>query len=197
MVALRVRLCFVTETSHVEELMRTVAIIFALMLLTTLGFAQDNSVAHALSACGPKDAHIEKPEGIRPAPAQPETGKALLFVIEDDGVANNIIGSGITLRIGVDGAWAGATSHRSPYLALALDPGEHHLCVNWQSRLNYLSRATSLAHLDAQADKLYYFRIRKLQADGQVFLDFDPIDSDQGKLMIAQFSGDISAAKKK
>jgi hypothetical protein len=176
--------------------MKPLAIFFALTLFTTLSFGQDD-LTHALSACGPREAHVEKPERILPTPAAPEPGRALVYVIEDDGFESHIIGAGVTLRVGVDGAWIGAVNHHSPYLSVALDPGEHHLCANWQSRLGYLSKAVSLAHLDAQADKLYYFRVREFQANGEIFLDLDPVDSDQGKFLIGSYASEMSAARKK
>lgn len=66
-----------------------------------------------------------------------------------------------------------------------MTPGEHHLCVNWQSSLEYLAKATNLAHLDVEADKTYYFRIRKWESQTEVFVDLNPVDSDQGRLLLA------------
>jgi len=49
-------------------------------------------------------------------------------------------------------------------------------------------RLTALAHIDAQADKVYYFRVRQWDTRYQMFLDFDPIDSDMGKFFLASLS---------
>jgi hypothetical protein len=71
----------------------------------------------------------------------------------------------------------GATHGRS-YLYFAADPGEHRLCVNWQTYLDVFSRETSLAHLTAEPGKTYYFRARV--SDDGVYLDLDPHGSDEG-----------------
>ena len=106
-------------------------------------------------------------------------------MIEDDGIINNIIGGGITWRVGVDGTWVAGLNRRSPYTSLSLEPGEHQLCANWQSSLEYRAKATNLALLKAEADKTYYFRIRKWDTQTAVYVDLLPVDSDQGKLLIA------------
>jgi hypothetical protein len=55
-----------------------------------------------------------------------------------------------------------------------------------------------LAHFDAGAGKIYYFRTRAFgrAAGPQVFLDLDPIDSDQGKFLVSAFASSISHPKK-
>lgn len=154
------------------------------ILCSTPAFSQD--AATATAACGPKEDRLNvNPENTREALTQAESGKALLYIVEDYGFHNRILGGGITYRVGVDGAWAGAINRHNPYLSISLTQGEHHFCVNWQSRLEFLSKAVSLAHLDAQADKIYYFRIREWESKTEAYVDLDPIDSDQGKFLVA------------
>jgi hypothetical protein len=160
------------------------AIIAAPILFVASAKAQDSDLASAMSACGPKEARLTvKPDVDH---AQPEAGKALLYVIEDDGIAGRfLMGAGITVRVGLDGAWVGAVNHHSRFIWLSLSPGDHHLCADWrQSPLERHDRAVSLVHINAEADKTYYFRVREFGRD-EHFLDLDPIDSDQGKLLMA------------
>ncbi|HKH99205.1 MAG TPA: hypothetical protein VJ999_08865 [Candidatus Sulfotelmatobacter sp.] len=172
------------------------ATISATIFFAASALAQDQDIASAMSACGPKDVRLAiKPDPTQHSRSQPEAGKALAYVIEDDGAANNIIGAGVTVKVGVDGAWVGAINRHNYHISLSLSPGEHHLCTNWQSRFDYQSKAVSLAHFNAEAGKVYYFRIREF-GEHEIFFDLDAIDSDQGKLLIASHSMSGSAARK-
>jgi hypothetical protein len=82
-------------------------------------------------------------------------------------------------------------SSKSPlsfFLSLSIAPGLRHLCVNWQSSFETRSRLRALAYIDAQADKVYHFRVRQWDTRCQMFLDFDPIDSDTGRFFLALLS---------
>lgn len=167
--------------------MRILAILsFSVIFWSAPVLSQDAAVAAATTACGPIGDHLKvNSENAKSLLTQPEPGKALVYVIEDDGVANRIIGGNITWRVGLDGAWVAALNRHSPYTTFSVTPGEHHLCVNWQSSLEFLAKATNLARLDVEAGKTYYFRIRKWESQTEVFVDLNPVDSDQGKLLLA------------
>ena len=167
--------------------MRIFAILLSSLIFSSLPlFSQDAAVAAATTACGPIGDNMKvNSENAKDLLTQPEPGKALVYVIEDDGVANRSIGGNITWRVGLDGSWVAALNRHSPYTTFSVTPGEHHLCVNWQSSLDYLAKATNLAHLNVEADKTYYFRIRKWESQTEVFVDLSPVDSDQGKLLLA------------
>jgi hypothetical protein len=64
-----------------------------------------------------------------------------------------------------------------------VDPGEHHLCVRWQSRLAQFSRLLSLANFNADPGKVYFFRSRLLSLDKEAILDLDPIE-DEGRYLV-------------
>lgn len=171
-------------------------IVLALILFTMAAFAQDSAaVSAAETACGPSSVKLDvKNDSSQHTVEQPEAGKALVYVIQDIGSVNCIAGC-ITTRIASDGAWVGANHHNS-YFAFAVDPGRHHLCANWQSRFGRLSRIVGLVHFTAEAGKVYYFRTSVLGATSTNFFDFEPIDSDQGKLFIASIPLSISNPKK-
>src|SRR5579864_8567331 len=149
-------------------------VVFAAVLLFTVScsvatFSQD-AVTAAMAACGPKDDHVKvDPNTGRDASAQPDSGKALVYVIEDDGLNNGVVGAGITLRVGLDGGWVGAVNNHNRFLSFPISPGERHLCANWQPRIESRSRMTSLAHVDAQPNRVYYFRVRQWYTPSQAF----------------------------
>lgn len=125
--------------------------------------------------------------------AQPDPGKSLVYVIEVfDRAANQL--SRPTLRIGLDGKWTGAVKGDS-YLALSVDPGEHHLCTNWQSRLKQFSTKAAFLGLNAEAGKIYYIRARIIEGGSDFALDFAPVDADEGKYLIATAAPSNSHAK--
>jgi len=164
------------------------AVLSITVFCSVAAFGQEAGGA-AMAACGPKGDHVKvNPDTGRDPSAQPEPGKALVYVIEDDGVMNNILGAGITLRAGLDGAWVGAVNHHNPFLVFSVTPGERHLCVNWQSGIESRSRATGLAHIEAQPNRVYYFRVRQWDTRSAVYIDFDPIDSDMGTFLLASLS---------
>lgn len=97
--------------------MRVLAFLsFTVICCSFPAFSQNAAVAAATTACGPSGEHLKvDSETAKALPTQPEPGKALVYVIEDDGVANRIIGGNITWRVGLDGAWVVALNRHSPY----------------------------------------------------------------------------------
>jgi hypothetical protein len=171
-------------------------IVLALILFTISAFAQDPAaVSAAQAACGPKGVNFDvKDDDSLHTIGQPEAGKALVYVIQDVG-AVNCIGGCITTKIALDGAWVGANHHNS-YFSFAVEPGERHLCANWQSHIARMSRVVGLAHFTAEAGKVYYFQTRALGLGGATFFNIEPIDSDQGRLFVASIPLSISHPKK-
>ncbi len=161
---------------------------------TMCALAQD-PVAAAKSACGPNNVSFDvQDDNSSHAVKQPEPGKALIYVIQDIGV-ENCLWACMTTKIAMDGAWLGANRHNS-YFVSAVDPGERHLCVNWQSHIERFSKAVGLVHFTAEAGQVYFFRTRIMGINGPAFFDFEPIDSDQGKLFVAQLPMSVSHPKK-
>jgi hypothetical protein len=155
----------------------------ALILLSCVAFAQnDAAIAKAKAACGPDDVSfsVKTSEGTHPA-ATVEPGKALVYVIGQD--LTGCSSCGKVVRVGVDGAWAGAMDFGS-YMSFTVEPGEHHLCTNWQSFFAGSKKPVGLADLTAEAGKIYYFRMRAF-AFHQVFVDLDPINADAGTYLAA------------
>ena len=169
----------------------------ALIVSSIAAFARDSStIAGTQSACGPMDVKFDvETDSAQRSVAPPEVEKALVYVIQDDGTQTCGGWTCITTKLALDGAWVGANRHNS-YFSFAVEPGEHHLCAIWQSRLKVPRRLTGVAHFTAEAGKVYYFRTRPFMTQMRSFLDLDPIDSDQGKLFLALYPLSISRPRK-
>ena len=161
--------------------MRVVLLCF---FLASPALTQDKGiVAATLAGCGPSNVKFDvKQEPIQPAIA-PESGKALAYVIEDIGTTE-CLGGCVTLKVGLDGSWAGANQGNS-HFSFSVAAGEHHLCANWQSSFQRLSSLYALANFTAEASKVYYFRVRTLASTGTEFLDFEAVNSDEGRYLVA------------
>lgn len=169
----------------------------AVMLLAAYGLAQQSSTPPAFhEACGPRQMKFDTSTSTARPQAQPEPGKALVYVVEDLPTVGATIGAP-TFKIGLDGAWMGAT-HGSSYLFFSVNPGEHHMCLRWQSHLEMISRLVSFARLTAESDKTYYFRARAISSSSPptLYLDLDPIDPDEGQYLVASSPLSASQAKK-
>jgi hypothetical protein len=94
----------------------------------------------------------------QPAPATPAEGKAQIVFSEtvEEHNTGSCFGCKATTRVGLDGAWVGA-NHGNSYFVANVDPGEHHVCVNWQSVVGNLKKKYGLASFHAEAGKVYYF----------------------------------------
>jgi hypothetical protein len=158
-------------------------LLFALFLLPCCALAQDvSTVAATTAACGPKSVQFDVKTNYQPPSFEPNPSKAVVFVAESFAAAGNGLIEP-TLKLGLDGNWIGATKSNS-WLSFTLDPGEHHLCVRWQSRLSQFSHLISLANFAAEPGKVYYFRSRILSLDKEAILDLDPINEDQGRYLV-------------
>jgi hypothetical protein len=167
-------------------------IALVLLLLAASAFAQDQS-AVATAACGAKDTSFDvKLDKSQHTLEEPEPGKARVYFVQDIGVMS-CLGSCATMKIGMDGAWVGANQHNS-YFSLSVEPGEHHLCANPQAHFQ-AGRLVALVHFTAEAGKVYYFRTRLLGSENQLLFDFEPIDSDEARYLIASYPLSVSHPK--
>jgi hypothetical protein len=173
--------------------------VLAVAILAVSAFAQNPAAkAAAEDICGPKTIKFDVKNGAADPAPQIQRGKALVYVIEDiggcPGCSQTFTDNALT-RIGMDGAWIGANQGNS-YFFLAVDPGEHHLCVNWQSRIEVRSRAFAMANFTAQAGAVYYFLERIFPGNADFYFDLDSVNSDEGKYLVASYSFSVSHPKK-
>src|SRR5271156_3331640 len=129
------------------------------VLLTAAAFAQDPAaVTAAKAACGPASVRFDARQDTTQHPTpDPDPGKAMVYVVQSLGEIECT--SCLLTKAAVDGAWVGA-NQGSSYLFFSAEPGEHHICVNWQSRPQIRSQALALANFTAEAGHTYYFRVR-------------------------------------
>jgi hypothetical protein len=179
--------------------------VLALALLSASAVAQDNvALMSAEAACGPAKVSFSATADATQHPVpQPEPDRALVFVVEDLGqcsdcfhgryIASDV--SSAVVKIGVDGSWVGADRGNS-YLFFSVTPGEHHMCMNWQSRLSIRSHAFAMANLTAEAGKVYYLRARVFPGENNFSFDLDRVDTDEGKFLVAASPYSVSHAKK-
>jgi hypothetical protein len=173
--------------------MRAALILFLLVLPAS---AQEKADATAaLSACGPDNVKFDvKPDQSQPVSGIP-SGKALVYIIEEQDQLP-CLGGCATIRVGLDGSWIGANQGNT-HFSFSVLPGEHHLCSNWQSSLKRLSSLYSLANFTAEAGKIYYFRTRILNAyNSFVYLDLEPMNSDEGSYLVVTSPLIVSHPKK-
>lgn len=162
--------------------------LFAIVLFVAPLFAQDQAAAARTAAgCGPNEVKFTvKTDKEQHPMAQPETGKAIVYVFggESMDLHGLVIGKdGFTTRWGVDGTWVGA-GYRNSYLFFLVAPGDHRLCAGRQSD----SKPSAALSFTAEAGKTYYFRTRTRHSDhnypaGET--ELETVDPAEAQLLIA------------
>jgi hypothetical protein len=170
--------------------MRTILV---LLLLAPPVLPQDHSApAPVNGGCGPADAQFGVITNKNQHPvAQPEPGKALVFVVED-------IEHGPTMRVGIDGAWVGANKGKS-YFFFSVDPGDHQVCTNWQSGVfkKTAMRIGSAVTLNVEAGKVYYLRIQVYErSENDRTVKLEPVETAEGQFLISSSFFSTSHGKK-
>ncbi|HKW90190.1 MAG TPA: DUF2846 domain-containing protein [Candidatus Acidoferrales bacterium] len=179
-----------------------------LVLAAPLVFAP-NSMAQSGPGCGQTDTKFDvSTTKQRPAAPDIQSGKALVYILQDDLKYN--WAPRPTTRFAIDGAWIGAT-HGSSYFYIFVDPGEHHICANWQSATTGLAwlgpkRSTAATGFTAEAGKTYYFRAQDIlhteQNDNVNTIKPEPevllssLDPDEAQVLMNTFSFSSSHPKK-
>jgi len=136
----------------------------------------------------PNEVHFDVKTDKKQHPtAQPDTGKALVYVIGDTWYDHAIhIGTPPT-RFGVDGTWVGANGYKS-YFFFPVEPGSHRLCTNVQSKhVGPIQSFTAATSFTAEAGKTYYFRTRtsEKEVSNLVELKLVPVDPAEAQVLIA------------
>ncbi|MGA2098302.1 MAG: DUF2846 domain-containing protein [Candidatus Acidiferrum sp.] len=167
-----------------------------LFLLTMLFawpvFAQEATVARTAAGCGPTQTQFDvKLDNTLHVLAQPEGGKAIVYLFED---AFN----SPTMRVGADGAWVGATNAKS-FIYFSVTPGEHSICTEWQSNFfkNVADRVGAAMTLNVEAGKVYFIRMtfeEITKGSGRVKLE--TTDNAEGQFLLSSSALSNSHPKK-
>jgi hypothetical protein len=170
-----------------------VAFFTAIVLSASPAFAQDQAAAARTAAgCGPSQTQFDvKTDATLHLLAQPEEGKAIVYVFEPDLTMG-------TMRIGVDGSWAGATNG-STYLYFSLPPGEHNVCAEWQSSVakKTAERVGVARTLNVEAGKVYFLRITFAEYDkAWRRLKLELTDKAEGQFLLSSLALSNSHPKK-
>ena len=152
--------------------------------------------AHPRDADPPVSNTRSNPIRLRSPFPLPNLARQRLYVIqyEKRDVEAFHIGA-VTTRVGLDGTWQGA-NHGQSYLLVPVDPGEHHLCVDWQSSVEERSKQGSAVTLTAETGKVYYFRATVEQRETHPpAIVLEAVDPAQGQFLISTSSLSKSHAK--
>ncbi|MGC1965894.1 MAG: DUF2846 domain-containing protein [Candidatus Acidiferrales bacterium] len=168
--------------------------LFVILLFASSSWAQANiPLSQPEDACGPASVNFNVKFDYQGQhlPAY-DSGKALVYFVQNQNA--NVINQ-ITARVAVDGAWVGANQGNS-YFFLTLEPGAHHLCARWQSKLAR-AQVIALNSLNTEAGKTYYFRIQITGGDREAFsFDLLKTNADEARLLIERSPYSISQPKK-
>jgi hypothetical protein len=148
------------------------------------------------NSCGAENAEftVER-DNTQPPPSEPESNKALVFVIDEYAGALEQAGMP-TIRVGLDGAWVGANRGKS-YIYFSVDPGGHRLCASGQRDSKGLAHQRTVAHFAAEAGRIYFFRVQTMNREGsEATLELHPLEPQEAKYLIADSDHAIFRPKK-
>ncbi len=99
-----------------------------------------------------------------------------------------------TTKYALDGSWVGA-GHGDSWFAVAVAPGEHHVCATLQS--SFVDQRVELAHFSVDAGKSYFYPHPVGSVKGTVeYFSWMPIDSDEGEYAFSMYPMATAHAKK-
>lgn len=158
------------------------------------GLGQQLAQDRLASACGPAKVNFKVSlDHSKHGSATPEVGKALVYFIHDSGARSQPLVTYPTAKYGIDGNWMGA-SHGDSWFAVAVAPGEHHVCTVLQS--SFVDQRVELAHFMAEAGKSYYFRTQLVTSGSVELLELESADRDEASYLISLYPMATATAKK-
>jgi hypothetical protein len=142
--------------------------------------------AWARAGCGADGIHFDvSMDKNQHVLAEPESGKAMVYVFEDDESRTGFP----TTRVGVDGKWIGGNVPES-YMFFSVTPGVHRLCSNWQGQ----SKLGAALDFTAEAGKIYFFDA-KMRSFGSYYFRIDQVPEAEGHFLIASHGVSKSSEK--
>ncbi len=166
--------------------------------LPTVLIAQDQkAAAREAAGCGPAETQFNvKTDKNQHPMAEPPSDKALIYIFEDEKRDDKVFQlASVTMRVGLDGKWVGANHGRS-YFSFVAQPGEHHLCTDWQSSFKRYSRLGSALTVSLEPGKAYFFRVQvEYLPDRPAAVKLEQLDSAQGQFLVSSHA--LSTAREK
>ena len=152
------------------------------------------------TACGPLDKRFSPHTRREAQPGPSPTDKSRVYVVEDSLPLDEPLNIRPTIRVGLDGAWEGAT-HGDSYMYFDMPPGEHHLCAAWQSGLITDNQTIALYGFHAEGGQSYFFRVRmrfygsaRYPSDDGLLLE--PLNPDEAQYLMEQYPLATTQARK-
>ncbi len=170
-----------------------------LLVLAVPAFGQSQVTdLTAAAGCGPSTMRFDvKVDKKQHSVTQPGAGKALVYVIQQGRPYNG--DSAVTTRVGLDGVWLGANRGES-YMMFEANPGDHQVCVDWQSSWKARQRLSQAAGLKMEAGKTYYFRTEVVMSQAteahDELLRLGTVDAAEGMLLVSKAGRSTWTAKK-
>lgn len=173
--------------------MKLIGVVVLGFITASLYGQSADSLATAKAACGVGDPKYSVTTTPAKAVIGNNEGKAQLYLLEvQDRVAFCPLGCGETVKLGLDGNWAGATKGNS-YLVLPVSSGQHHLCAEWDAHAWRLHKHLELSEFSAEPGKPYYFRVHITPGTTETIGSYrlEPVNEDEGKLLVASRSRSV------
>jgi hypothetical protein len=179
--------------------MKTLVALLLFATFSSLALAQNQATETAVApGCGTVDTKFDVKTNSSQHPfAKPEPGKALVYFLQDDTYFQSVPRP--TTRFGIDANWIGAT-HANSYFYISVNPGEHHLCADWQSFVGFnVGQKSAAAHFTAVEGQTYFFLVKNHGGGKEqppAGMKFAPVDSDEAQLLMSKFAFSSSTPKK-
>ena len=180
-----------TGFSIIISAMNAAMTFLVLVLFTTSTFAQ-NENDRLQPSCGDRKSQFDVQTTKARAGTNVEPGKSQVYVVELAERAFLFDPRKITIRIGLDGEWVGAVKGTHTYMAVAVNPGEHHVCAERQSVQGSMEREAGFISFTAEPDKRYYFRARFTEHSG---VNLEQINEDEGRFLVSSSQMAMSSPK--
>lgn len=167
-------------------------LLFAFVAVASMVQAQTAQTAmRPESACGPLTIRFSTHTRHQALPGPPDGGNARVYVVEDWFPPDEPLNIQPTIRVGMDGAWAGAT-HGNSYMYFDAPPGERHLCVAWQPGFVADNETIALYGFQAKAGQAYFFRVRMrfYGTEREPYEDgllLEPLNPDEAQYLMEQY----------
>lgn len=168
------------------------------LAFATATFAQSSATTVAAApGCGTANTKFDVESNSSKHPfAKPDSAKALIYFLQDDKEFESRPRP--TTRFGLDGTWIGATQSNS-YFYISVEPGEHHLCGEWQSFVAFgVAHKSGAARFTAAAGETYFFIVRDRYVEKVVppGMSLASVDPDEAQLLMSKFAFSTSRPRK-
>jgi Protein of unknown function (DUF2846) len=158
---------------------------------------QDAATLTRAAGCGASNVEFDvKTDKSQHPTAQPAPSKAMVYIFNSLRSSTSLNIGTVTTRVGIDGEWVGA-NHGDAYFYFEVDPGDHRICVQWQSAFERTHKLAAALSLSAEPGQIYYFHsIADVRTNNQPAMKLEPLDPAEAILLSANSAFSTSKPKK-